>query len=39
MQQTSVQSRGAHARFDFPDRDDEQWLCHSLYNPESEKYD
>eukprot|EP00095_Tigriopus_kingsejongensis_P009305 maker-scaffold10495_size2187-snap-gene-0.0 protein:Tk09305 transcript:maker-scaffold10495_size2187-snap-gene-0.0-mRNA-1 annotation:"succinate dehydrogenase flavoprotein subunit" len=31
-----TESRGAHARFDFPDRDDEQWLCHSLYNPESE---
>jgi len=27
------ESRGAHARDDFPDRDDERWLCHSLYNP------
>ena len=27
------ESRGAHARDDFPDRDDEKWLCHSLYDP------
>ncbi|NCU88101.1 MAG: FAD-binding protein [Proteobacteria bacterium] len=27
------ESRGAHARDDFPDRDDERWLCHSLYDP------
>jgi len=27
------ESRGAHARDDFPERDDENWLCHSLYNP------
>lgn len=27
------ESRGAHAREDFPDRDDENWLCHSLYIP------
>ena len=25
------ESRGAHAREDFPDRDDENWLCHSLF--------
>ena len=25
------ESRGAHARGDFPDRDDEKWLKHSLY--------
>ena len=25
-----TESRGAHTRLDFPDRDDEQWLCHSL---------
>lgn len=31
-----TESRGAHARFDYPDRDDEQWLCHSIYNPETE---
>lgn len=24
-----TESRGAHSRFDFPDRDDENWLCHS----------
>ncbi|MGL5006997.1 MAG: succinate dehydrogenase flavoprotein subunit [Plesiomonas sp.] len=28
-----TESRGAHSRFDFPDRDDSQWLCHTLYNP------
>ena len=27
------ESRGAHARDDFPERDDERWLCHSLYDP------
>jgi succinate dehydrogenase / fumarate reductase flavoprotein subunit len=27
------ESRGAHARDDFPDRDDDNWLCHSLYDP------
>ena len=27
------ESRGAHARDDFRDRDDENWLCHSLYLP------
>ncbi|CAM5224222.1 succinate dehydrogenase flavoprotein subunit [Alishewanella longhuensis] len=31
-----TESRGAHARFDFPDRDDENWLCHSVYTPDSE---
>ena len=24
------ESRGAHAREDFPDRDDEKWMKHSL---------
>ncbi len=28
-----TESRGAHAREDLPDRDDENWLCHSLYLP------
>lgn len=28
-----TESRGAHAREDFEDRDDENWLCHSLYMP------
>jgi len=27
------ESRGAHARNDFESRDDENWLCHSLYFP------
>jgi succinate dehydrogenase / fumarate reductase flavoprotein subunit len=30
-----TESRGAHSRFDFPDRDDENWLCHSVYLPET----
>jgi succinate dehydrogenase / fumarate reductase flavoprotein subunit len=28
-----TESRGAHARDDFKDRDDENWLCHSMYFP------
>lgn len=31
-----TESRGAHSRFDFPDRDDENWLCHSVYRPQDE---
>ncbi|UVK77072.1 MAG: succinate:quinone oxidoreductase, FAD binding protein [Sodalis sp. Fle] len=31
-----TESRGAHSRFDFPDRDDENWLCHTLYLPQSD---
>ncbi len=31
------ESRGAHARDDFRERDDENWLCHSLYFPEDKK--
>ena len=27
------ESRGAHARNDFTERDDENWLCHSIYYP------
>ena len=27
------ESRGAHSRSDFPKRDDNSWLKHSLYNP------
>ncbi|MGD9660799.1 MAG: succinate dehydrogenase flavoprotein subunit [Porticoccaceae bacterium] len=29
------ESRGAHAREDFPDRDDQNWLCHSMYFPDT----
>jgi succinate dehydrogenase / fumarate reductase flavoprotein subunit len=32
-----TESRGAHSRFDFTERDDENWLCHSVYIPGSEK--
>ena len=28
-----TESRGAHARDDFKERDDENWLCHALYDP------
>ena len=31
-----TESRGAHSRFDFPDRDDDNWLCHSVYLPETD---
>ena len=31
-----TESRGAHSRFDFPDRDDANWLHHSIFNPETE---
>jgi succinate dehydrogenase / fumarate reductase flavoprotein subunit len=31
------ESRGAHARDDFQDRDDENWLCHSMYYPEDKR--
>lgn len=31
-----TESRGAHCRFDYPDRDDENWLCHSVYTPDTE---
>jgi succinate dehydrogenase / fumarate reductase flavoprotein subunit len=30
---TRTESRGAHAREDYEERDDENWLCHSLYFP------
>ena len=32
-----TESRGAHAREDFQDRDDENWLCHSVYFPAEKK--
>ncbi|WP_132700377.1 succinate dehydrogenase flavoprotein subunit [Reinekea marinisedimentorum] len=28
-----TESRGAHARYDYEERDDENWLCHSVYDP------
>jgi succinate dehydrogenase / fumarate reductase flavoprotein subunit len=28
-----TESRGAHSRYDYPDRDDENWLVHSLVMP------
>ncbi len=28
-----TESRGAHARNDYTERDDENWLCHSIYDP------
>jgi succinate dehydrogenase / fumarate reductase flavoprotein subunit len=31
--ETRTESRGAHAREDFEDRDDVNWLCHTLYYP------
>ena len=32
-----TESRGAHARQDFTDRDDKNWLCHSIYTPGAEE--
>ncbi|WP_448550485.1 succinate dehydrogenase flavoprotein subunit [Thalassotalea fusca] len=32
-----TESRGAHARQDFTERDDDNWLCHSIYTPETEE--
>jgi succinate dehydrogenase / fumarate reductase flavoprotein subunit len=32
-----TESRGAHSRYDYPDRDDENWLVHSLYDPKTKK--
>ena len=29
------ESRGAHARDDFQERDDEHWLAHSIYDPKT----
>jgi succinate dehydrogenase / fumarate reductase flavoprotein subunit len=31
-----TESRGAHSREDFLERDDENWLCHTIYDPKTE---
>ncbi len=31
-----TESRGAHSREDYPDRDDDNWLFHTLYYPEND---
>jgi len=38
---TRTESRGAHYRLDYPNRDDENWLKHTLayYTPEGPKLD
>ena len=33
------ESRGAHSRIDYPDRDDVSWLKHSLYYKEGHRMD
>ncbi|MEA3302256.1 MAG: succinate dehydrogenase flavoprotein subunit, partial [Pseudomonadota bacterium] len=33
------ESRGAHSRPDYPDRDDQQWLKHSLYYLQDDQMD
>ncbi len=33
------ESRGAHSRIDYPERDDQQWLKHSLFNLDPMKMD
>ncbi|QTH64076.1 succinate dehydrogenase flavoprotein subunit [Psychrosphaera ytuae] len=32
-----TESRGAHSREDYLERDDENWLCHSIYDPTTEE--
>ena len=32
-----TESRGAHSREDYPDRDDENWLTHSIYFKEGKR--
>lgn len=34
---TRQESRGAHSRIDFPDRDDDHWLKHTLYFKEGRR--
>ncbi len=33
------ESRGAHAREDFPERNDAEWMRHSLYYSEGSRLD
>ena len=33
------ESRGAHSRIDYPERDDQHWLRHSLFSLEGDKMD
>jgi succinate dehydrogenase / fumarate reductase flavoprotein subunit len=33
------ESRGAHSRMDFPERDDDHWLRHTLYQRENDQLD
>ncbi len=34
-----TESRGAHSRMDYPDRDDKNWLKHSLFSKEGRQLD
>jgi succinate dehydrogenase / fumarate reductase flavoprotein subunit len=37
--QARQESRGAHSRIDYPDRDDENWLKHTLYFLQDDRID
>jgi succinate dehydrogenase / fumarate reductase flavoprotein subunit len=34
-----TESRGAHSRIDFPDRDDKAWMKHTLYSSDERQLD
>jgi len=34
-----TESRGAHARDDYQERDDDNWLCHSIYHADEKRVD